>query len=243
MTQDLSISVILPVTDETFSLKQTVDIISASCGSMIHEFIIVIYQKTTAESRKMIQQLQNEYPEKIVVHTQTLPFLGGAIREAFEICTGTHAVMMASDLETDPNVVSHLIEEEKKNPQMIVTATRWAKGGDFEGYNSLKLVLNYVFQKFFSLLYGVNLTDMTYGFRIFPVPLVQSIQWEELRHPFLFETILKPLRLGIPVKEIPGVWSVRKEGESQNTFFRNFEYFSIGLRVRFYKKSKVVKPK
>jgi hypothetical protein len=84
---------------------------------------------------------------------------------------------------------------------------------------------------------------MTYGFRIFPAALVHSIQWEELRHPFLFETILKPLRLGVRVKEIPGVWAVRKEGESQNTFFRNFEYFPIGLKVRFTDKEKLLKPR
>jgi hypothetical protein len=241
MTADLSVSVILPVTDETFSLKQTVDIISSTCGTAIQEFIIVIYKKTTEESKKVIQQLEKDYSGKIIVHTQKLPFLGGAVREAFDLTKGTHVIMMASDLETDPNLVQKLIEEEKADPQMIVTATRWVKGGGFEGYNPVKFLLNYVFQKFFSILYGVNLTDMTYGFRIFPSTLVRSIQWEELRHPFLFETILKPLRLGVRVKEIPGVWAVRKEGESQNTFLRNFEYFPIGLKVRFTKKNKLLK--
>jgi hypothetical protein len=43
--------------------------------------------------------------------------------------------MMASDLETDPNLVRKLIDEEKQDPEIIVTATRWAKCGDFEGYN------------------------------------------------------------------------------------------------------------
>jgi glycosyl transferase family 2 len=238
---DLSVSIILPVTDETFSLSQSVEIISATCRKNIKEFIIVIYKKTTSESREVIQELQNKIPDKIVVHTQKLPFLGGAIREAFDLCRGSHVIMMASDLETDPNLVQTLIEEEKQNPKMIVTATRWRKGGNFQGYHPLKLVFNYIFQKFFSLLYGVNLSDMTYGYRIFPTSLVQSIHWEELRHPFLFETILKPLRLGVQVKEIPGVWSARKEGQSQNTFLRNFEYFPIGLKVRFTSKSKLLK--
>jgi hypothetical protein len=49
----------------------------------------------------------------------------------------------------------------------------------------------------------------------------------------LFETVVKPLRLGVQVIEIPGFWRARTEGESQNTFARNFEYFRIGLRVRF----------
>jgi hypothetical protein len=74
---------------------------------------------------------------------------------------------------------------------------------------------------------------MTYAYRIFPTKLLQAIRWEELRHPLLFETVVKPLRLGVKVIEIPGIWRARTEGESQNTFARNFEYFRIGLRVRF----------
>jgi hypothetical protein len=53
------------------------------------------------------------------------------------------------------------------------------------------------------------------------------------RNPFLFEILMKPLRVGVQVIKIPGVWRARTEGDSQNTFARNFEYFRIGLRVRF----------
>ncbi len=139
--------------------------------------------------------------------------------------------MMASDLETDPRDVPILIAEAKKLPDAIITASRWRKGGGFEGYSRVKLLANWTFQKSFSALYATRLTDMTYGYRIFPTRLVQAIQWEEVRHPLLFETLIKPMRLGVKVVEIPSVWKVRHEGESQNTFFRNFEYFKTGLRA------------
>jgi hypothetical protein len=98
-----------------------------------------------------------------------------------------------------------------------------------------------VFQKIFSVLYGVKLTDMTYGFRIFPTDLVKSIRWEELRHPFFFETLIKPLRLGIHVREIATPWKARVEGESQNTFLRNFAYFAPGFKTRFSPREKILK--
>ena len=69
--------------------------------------------------------------------------------------------------------------------------------------------------------------------RIFPTSLLRAIRWEELRHPFFLETIIKPLRLGVRAVEVPGAWATRTEGESQNSFLRNFEYFRIALRVRF----------
>jgi len=110
-------------------------------------------------------------------------------------------------------------------------ATR--RGGRFEGYSKVKLAANWVFQRAFAVLFGTVLTDMTYGYRLFPTKVVQSIKWEELRHPFLFETVVKPLRLGVEVVEIPSVWKARTEGRSSNTFMRNFEYFRTGVKVRF----------
>jgi len=74
-----------------------------------------------------------------------------------------------------------------------------------------------------------------------PTQLVQAIHWEELRHPFLFETMIKPLRLGVPVVEIPATWVARQEGTSQNTFFRNFVYFRTGLKTRFTGKANLLR--
>ena len=228
--------------NETVSLRQTVDVILKTSASFVREFIIVVCKRTTQESIKICEQLKSEFGDQVVVHYQTLPFLGGAIREAFLRARGSHVIMMASDLETDPSLVLEFIKNAQKYPDVIFTASRWREGGQFEGYSPFKLILNWIFQKIFSLLYQTKLSDMTFGYRIFPTDLVQSIRWEELRHAFLFETVIKPMRLGVSVQEIPCVWRARIEGESQNTFFRNFEYFPIGFRVRFSSKKKLLLP-
>jgi glycosyltransferase involved in cell wall biosynthesis len=236
-----SASIILPVINETFSLEQTLEIVSSGNDSDIIEYIIVVCNKTTKQSREIIRKLLGKYRDKLLVIEQKLPFLGGAIRDAFDVCKGSHVVMMASDMETDPYLVRELIKLSKQNPGTIITATRWKTKGGFEGYSPVKFVFNWIFQSVFSLLYRTHLSDMTYGYRIFPTQLVQGINWEELRHPFLFETIVKPLRLGTKVIEIPTKWEARKEGESQNPFFRNFEYFRTGIKSLFYSKERILK--
>jgi len=237
-----SVTVILPVMNETTSLAKTVQIILRDVkGGTIKEFLIVVCDRTTPQAMAVVKQLQKELGELVVVHHQKLPYLGGAVREAFEMTRGSHVIMMASDLETDPNIVRAMIDEEEKNPAGIVTASRWIKGGSFRGYSKIKLAFNWVFQRLFSLLYCTHLSDMTYAYRIFPTKLVQAIYWEELRHPFLFETLTKPLRLGVPVVEIPSVWTARTEGDSQNTFFRNFVYFRTGLKTRFARKTSLLR--
>jgi glycosyltransferase involved in cell wall biosynthesis len=229
-----SVSIILPVINETYSLVQTVDTILETAKDDICEFLIVVADgKTTLESLTTIEDLKRRLGPLIVVHHQKMKFLGGAMREAFDLARGSHAIMMASDLETDPKLVPQLIAEARQSPNAIVTVTRWGEGGGFAGYSGVKLIANAMFQKLFSLLYWTRLSDLTYAYRIFPTRLLRAIKWEELRHPFLFETLIKPLRLGVPVIEITGTWRARTEGVSQNTFMRNFEYFRIGLRVRF----------
>ena len=236
-----SLSVILPVMDETYQLEKTVETIIAENANDVLELLIVVSVKTAKDSLAACQKLRDKYPQYIKIFQQELPFLGGAVRDSFAKAAGSHVLMMASDMETPPDRVKDFIKEAKANPNTIITASRWIKGGGFERYSYLKYILNYVFQKAFSLLYRNNLTDMTYGYRLFPTSLVKAIRWEELRHPFLFETLVKPLRLGIKVKEIPTVWKARAEGQSQNTFMRNFEYFRVGIKTLFYSKEQILK--
>lgn len=235
-----SVSIILPVMNETSSLEQTVRTIMSDCSGDVLEFIIVVSDRTSPESMAVCERLRKQYGGRMKVFQQILPFLGGAMRDAFARAAGSHLLMMASDLETPPEKVKDFIREAKQHPDMIITGSRWIAGGGFKGYSRLKYALNFLFQRLFSLLYRTPLTDMTYGYRIFPVPLVQSIRWEELRHPFLFETVIKPLRLGVGVKEIPTPWRVREEGGSQNTFLRNFEYLRVGLKTLFYPRERIL---
>jgi len=232
----LKVSVILPVINETFSLQKTVEIIIQDSKEDISEIIIVVSKdKTTDDSLKLINHLEtSKYPNLIKTHFQTLPFIGGAIQKGFEMSTGTHIIMMASDLETNPNDVKSLINLSKLNQSSIITANRWIKGGSFKKYNIIKFYLNFLFQLMLKCLFLTKLSDMTYGFRIFPSNLVKEIKWQELKHPFLLETILKPLLMKVNIIEIPSKWEARLEGTSQNSFIENFRYIKTALNIRLF---------
>ena len=236
-----SVTVILPAIDETWSLRETLTRIEAESRNDVSQYLIVVCDKTTPECRQVAEALVLEVPGRVQLLEQRLPFLGGAVRDGFDAATGSHVIMMSSDLETDPDTVPLLISEAKQHPPIIVTATRWRSKAGFEGYDPLKLVLNKIFQAFFALLYRVRLTDLTFAYRIFPTELVRSIRWEELKHPFLFETIIKPLRLDVEVVEVPSTWRARSEGVSHNTFLTNFVYFRIGLKTLFMSPSSILK--
>ena len=130
--------------------------------------------------------------------------------------------------------------QEVGNGADIAVTTRWRRGARFKGYDPLKFVLNFIFQQIFRLLYWTPLSDLTYAYRIYCTPIVRAIRWEESGFPFLFESILKPLRLGYKVAEVDAPWIARTEGVSHNSFKQTFSYTWVGFRVRFQRKAKMI---
>ncbi len=237
-------TILLPLMDETYSLSETVEVILNTCNQDdLAEFIILVCERTTSEARNTADMLIEKYSSRvhIYIHEQGLPFVGGAIREGFDLAAGSHVVLMSSDLETDPHLIKDFIMYVKEFPDYIVTASRWIKGGGFENYNKIKLVCNLIFEHLIGWFYCSKLSDLTYGFRIFPANLVKQIKWEEVKHPFFLETALKPLRLGVKFKEIPARWIARTEGASQNPFLANFKYFKTAWHIRFLDRRKILK--
>ncbi len=226
------LTVILPVVTETDSFDQTVRVLRETNGEDIHEILVVVCDRTTPESLARCEAAAGDPGNRLRVHHQGLPFLGGAIREAFDLARASHVVMMASDLETDPDLVRTFVELAKQKPGAIVTASRWAAQGGFSGYGRVRVALNWTFQRLTSLLYRTRLSDATFGYRLFPTSLVQGIQWEGLRHEFLLETVLKPLLLGVEVLEVPTRWTPRSEGVSQNSLATQTRYIGTLLRTR-----------
>jgi hypothetical protein len=218
------VTVILPAVTETDSIDETATILKESSDADIAQVLVVVCDRTTPETMARCEALRSWFGDRVQIHHQRLPYLGGALREAFDLTTASHVIMMATDLETDPRLVPAMIDIAKQRPGVIITASRWAEGGGFSGYGQVRVAANWVFQRLTSLLYRTPLTDATFGYRLFPTAVVQSIDWEGSRHEFLLETVLKPLRLGVEVVEIPTFWTPRPDGESQNSLATQARY-------------------
>jgi len=141
-------------------------------------------------------------------------------------------------LETPPEALPAIMQKLEEGYDVVVT-TRWRRGVALNGYHPGKFMLNFIFQQIFRALYLTALSDLTYGYRAFRTEVVQSIRWEEPRHPFFFETILKPLRLGYRIAEVDAPWDTfiaRKTSTGRATSKDLLGYIRTGLRNRFLSK-------
>jgi glycosyltransferase involved in cell wall biosynthesis len=239
MKAPASLSIILPATDEPASLTQAVTQIKQLFANRTLQLIVVTHPTlTTPECHQAIALLQRRFPD-VESLLQTRSGLGGAIQDAFERCTGSYTALMSADLETDPAVLPTMVAAVERGADIAV-ATRWRNGVRFKGYDPLKLALNFFFQQFFRILYWTALTDLTYAYRVYKTSVIKRIRWQELRFPFLFESILKPLRLGCVVVEVDAPWVARIEGASHNSFRQTFDYVRVGIAVRFFSKQNLI---
>ena len=232
-----TIDIFLPVIDETFSIEKTISEIEKKSSQFTKTYLVTVSKKKTSkESLKKIHFLKKKYKTKFKIIYQDKPFLGGALMTAIKHISSTHFVIMASDLETNPAFFYKLRVNSQRYKDTIFVATRWKNKKGFKGYNFIKLCLNKLFQIFFSFIYRTNLTDLTFGYRIYPSNIIKKIKLKELKHPILFESLIIPIKLGFKVIELRSNWKSRLEGKSHNPFLNNFLYVKTGLRVFFSNK-------
>ncbi len=227
------VGVIVTAVDETWSLRETVDTLLSENADAIAEIVIGIAPRTTAECRAVIASLEAAYPDRVRHHEQTrLPGAGGANRECIPLMRSSWLLIMAADLETHPGTAAAMIARAGLGDVDIVATSRWLGGGRFGDYSRIKRVCNWLFQRFFSALYGVRLTDMTFGFRLYRASELRRYRWRETGHAFFFETLVKPLRCGARIAEIETHWRGRREGRTHMPAFEYLRYFRIGLLTR-----------
>ena len=233
MNPTYCLSILVPTIDEDASLRETVEALmcDSKLGSDILEIILITGNNTSDGTLRTCQELENVYGPRVYRITQQLPMLGGAFRSGIARSRGTHLVTMFADLESDPRLVPRMVSESKAFPGWIISASRWLPGGGFRDYCWLKLILNCLFQRVCRLACNAMVTDFTYGFRIYPSPVLKGIPWRETDHAFVLEAILRPHFHRVPIREVPAIWSPRREGRRRPLFRQYLRYLPTVCRL------------
>jgi glycosyltransferase involved in cell wall biosynthesis len=229
-------SIIITVYSETFSVEQTIERLIKKDRGYILEIILLVHPNSSKESKLICQRLVEQYKIVKIQYQEKIPGVGWAIREGMMIAKGKYLALMSADLETEPEAIDRMMLKIQETNCDLVIGNRWLKGGGFKNYEKKKLVLNWIFQKLFGLIYSTKIGDLTYGFKIIKKELADNIQWTGELHEIYIETTVRPLKLKYKIEQIPTIWIGRKEGISKNTFFKNFRYISVAFNVLFEQK-------
>jgi dolichol-phosphate mannosyltransferase len=218
------------VYSETEMVRESVRQLRSQLSKWPTEILIVVHPRSTAECFAVCNELGRDPDIKIIVQGPNSG-IGWAYREAIPHITGTHALIMSSDLETNPADAASIVRKAEETGADIVCASRWMGGGGFSGYNPLKLVLNFGYNLIFRTLFRTSIHDITFGYKLVSAEIMRDVKWEYGTHEFCAELLLKPLRLGYTATEVPTRWVKRPEGDSKMTFMRNFRFVSAAWHI------------
>jgi len=97
----MKISVIVTVYSETELLRESVRQIRDQLREWPNEILIVVHPKSSPECMALCDELGREADIRVIIQGPRSG-IGWAYREAIPYVTGTHALIMSSDLETNP---------------------------------------------------------------------------------------------------------------------------------------------
>lgn len=237
-----SVTIIIGTTDETDSLRKTVDFIMENCENNDIGQVLMVKPKNASDGcNRTISGLEAKYPLKVRGMEQTRPYIGGAIRDGFDAAESSHIMLLPGDLAISLGCIPEMIRRVKQKPDVISKTSRWLKKDSFHGYNGVRKIINKLSQVFLRVLYSSDLTDFTSPVQTAPSEAYSESDWQELNFPFLLEMVVVPLRRGYKFEEFAVECFGREQGKSKNSAKQTALYLKTALRVRFTPKSKLTK--
>ena len=163
------------------------------------------------------------FKDKIVYIKQENRGKGAAVRAGLNRSTGDYVIIQDADLEYDPVQIPKLLEVADRYPNVAVYGSRLTSPPVLFGKNRTILLLHYfanrVFSLITSLIYGVWLTDMETGYKLFPRSAIAKMKLRANGFELEPEITAKLLKNGYKIREVAITTKPRdfKEGKKFNT--------------------------
>jgi len=261
------LSVIIPTYNEYENILQLVEIIKDKLpGGLFTEIIIVDDNSPDGTGKLIANYIENALTkvcsgiqqahenssnfaintrESIVrlVRRENKSGLISAILQGIKSSTGKYILVMDADFSHPPETVPLLINELLRDPNSIVVASRYIRGGSIRGWPYKRLLLSRLAAKI--AIHGLklcNVRDPISGFFAFPRHIIENIRFDTYGYKLLLEILVKAQ--GVRVKEIPYTFIDRKSGESKFDNRVMLDYLkAVWHLYRYGRESKLVTAK
>ena len=160
--------------------------------------------------------------------------LGAAYREGFKKALATqkytHFVTMDADGSHQVTDLSTLVRtlNSATSTKLVILGTRWIPGGGTVNWPIFRIILSKAGTRYAKSVLGIDLKDLTGGFRIYSSELLSSLKLDEMHtagYCFQIEMIISARVAGATFLEVPITFVERREGESKMTPWIAIEAF------------------
>lgn len=217
------VSVIIPVFNEEVTVGDIVTRTLKTLQQMdvIHEVLVV-----DDGSDDMSAAIAKE--KKAIVLREIHKGKGFALRSGFRNAKGTVVVTIDADGSHQPEEIPLILQSLIENRSDFVVGSRFANSETNKTkIPKINMIGNRLFNNLAGHLTGIKISDSQSGFRAIRAPLIKKMKLASYGYEIESEMLVKALRMGARVSEIPISFDQRTVGNSKLDPIRD------GLRILY----------
>jgi glycosyltransferase involved in cell wall biosynthesis len=205
------LSVVVPAKNEARNIGWVLERIPDSVDE-----VVLVDGRSTDRTIEVAQAIR---PDIVVVRDDE-PGKGAALRAGFAAASGDYIVMIDADGSMDPGEIEGFVGLLQSGND-LVKGSRFAPGGGTADMSVLRSAGNRVLLMLSNFLFGVNQTDLCYGFAAFRRESVLALDLNAVGFEIETQLFLRATRQGLAVAEYPSFESPRRYGTSNLNTFRD----------------------
>ena len=181
--------------------------------------VIVVEDNSPDGTLQIAEELQTVYGRNhLIVHSRPGKMgLGSAYRDGLKKCSGEYVFVMDADMSHHPKNIPDFIKRQKETNVDIVTGTRYALGGGIAGWDLTRILISRGANLLADVLLTPGVSDLTGSFRLYKKTVLEDLMQSVKGKTYVFqmEVIVRALRKGYTITEVPIIFVDRLYGESK----------------------------
>jgi len=181
--------------------------------------ILVVDDNSPDGTGQLVENLKAKYSNLDILHRPQKAGLGKAYVAGFKevLNKGADYIFeMDADFSHDPKHIPEFLAEIKNYD--LVLGSRYIRSGGVENWNFTRRIVSRFGNIYARIILGLPIKDLTGGFKCYRRVVLEKIGLANLSsvgYNFQIETTYKAHQAGFKIKEIPIIFTERREGKSK----------------------------
>lgn len=184
--------------------------------------LLIVDDNSTDGTASLVNKAQKEYGDRLkLIERAGKQGLGTAYVEGFRYALDKgyeYICEMDADFSHSPADLFKLINEVKNGKTDVAIGSRYINGIRIINWPLNRLILSYSANLYARLITGLSVLDTTAGFKCIHRNVLEKISIDRIKsngYAFQIELHFRAWKAGFSLKEVPVIFTERKEGESK----------------------------
>ena len=217
--------------------------------SQQHDFHILIIDDGSPDgTADIVKDMMTKYTEELhIIERPGKQGLGTAYLTGFKWALEhgyDYVFEMDADFSHDPADLERLLDACVDGGADLAIGSRYISGVNVVNWPMGRVLMSYFASVYVRFVTGMKIQDTTAGFKCYSRKVLEAIDLDNVRlkgYGFQIEMKFTTWKLGFNIKEVPIIFTDRKQGKSKMSggIFNEAVWGVIGMKIRsFFKKYK-----